>query len=60
VPNAGDNRPNPLPVFRIDDQRDRVRFGDGFLGVYADGESLSCMPVMTFARDRLPDAASLS
>jgi len=32
----------------------------GFLGVYADGDSPSCMPVMTFARDRLPDAASLS
>jgi len=32
----------------------------GFLGVYADGDSLACVPVMTFERDRLPDAASLS
>ncbi|KAB0655293.1 hypothetical protein [Burkholderia diffusa] len=30
------------------------------LGVCADGDWPSCMPVVTFARDRLPDAASLS
>ncbi|MET3820678.1 hypothetical protein ABID76_003398 [Burkholderia ambifaria] len=30
VPNAGGDRTDPFPVFGIDDQRDRVRFGHGF------------------------------
>jgi len=38
----------------------RTRDATGFLGVCADGDSPSCMPAATFARDRLPDAASLS
>ncbi|MDN7903256.1 hypothetical protein QZM18_03830 [Burkholderia diffusa] len=38
----------------------RPRGAIDFLGVCADGDWPSCMPVAKFARDRLPDAVSLS